>query len=115
MKLINRCVLVIRPRQPYLDWAKGVGDGDVERTLPYVVADTTAYLAPDVDAPNDIERFLRRYHKQIFERELEGWWTDDADWPTPRDLKQFKEWFEVEVHTVVADLPDEPLLREEFG
>jgi hypothetical protein len=116
MKLVNRCVLIIRPRQPYLDWAKSVGDGDPEGLLGPVVADTTAFLAPDVDDPDrDPERILRQLHRQIFEHELEAWWTDENDWPTPRDLRQFKSWFEVEIHTVVADLGDEPLETEELG
>jgi hypothetical protein len=31
------------------------------------------------------------------------WQRDENTWPQKRDFKTFKEWFEVEVHSVVLD------------
>jgi len=45
-------------------------------------------------------------HPAIFENELHGWHTDEAGWPRGRDFAMCKEWFEVELHSVVEDLCD---------
>ena len=36
------------------------------------------------------------------------------NWPNPRDLDTFDRWFEWIFHSVVADLRDDPPLREEL-
>ena len=40
---------------------------------------------------------------------LDGWWTDEAAWLQPRDLKMFLNWFRVEFHSLVFDVCDEPI------
>lgn len=45
----------------------------------------------------------RKNHAALFENELEGWYTDETLWPRNRDYKTFKEWFEVECHSVIMD------------
>ena len=44
---------------------------------------------------------------------IEGWWTDEADWPRLRDLELFKKWFEVVFHSMIEDLTDAPLFDED--
>jgi hypothetical protein len=46
--------------------------------------------------------------------ELEGWYTDESAWPKDRSLATFLEWFDVEFSTMVVDLVDAPLQREEW-
>jgi hypothetical protein len=45
----------------------------------------------------------------LFEEQLAGWWADEASWLQQLDLKMFLEWFEVECHSLVIDLCDEPI------
>ena len=52
------------------------------------------------------------YYKVIFEEQLSGWWRDETDWPTKRDMKTFTHWFDVEFHSVVLDVVQKPLLGE---
>jgi hypothetical protein len=65
---------------------------------------------PEYEDDRRKENILRKYFKAIFEDRLFGWWTDPDAWPPKRDLKNFKKWFEVEFHSLVFDLVDEPIL-----
>jgi hypothetical protein len=47
----------------------------------------------------------RPYFKAIFEEELNGWHRREREWPARRTYETFLAWFEVEVHSMVIDLP----------
>ena len=49
----------------------------------------------------------------IFEEQLGDWWNDEKDWPKNRNMTLFKQWFDVEFHSVVIDLVDDVLVNEE--
>ena len=75
--------------------------------------DNTSYLLPDYESDNEGKEILRHYFDLIFEEQLAGWWQDETAWPSRRDLATFLQWFDVEFHSLVLDLVDEPLLHEE--
>jgi hypothetical protein len=50
-----------------------------------------------------------RHHKELFEEELKGWYTDPALWPPVRSLEVLQEWCSFELHTVVVDTGESPL------
>jgi len=56
---------------------------------------------------------LKLVFSEIFERELEGWHTDEADWPKKRTLTMFKQWFHVELHSMVEHLCAYELVEED--
>lgn len=47
-------------------------------------------------------------HK-IFEMELSGWSIDENLWPKKRTFKIFREWFEIELHSMVFDSGDDEI------
>jgi hypothetical protein len=96
---------------PYADWANHCDDG-LKLTLDKHREDSTAFLIPEVESKEDEDRVLKKYFGAIFEHELFAWTTDERTWPKQRNLKTFKEWFEVEFHGVAIDLCDKPLWRE---
>ena len=49
----------------------------------------------------------------LFSAELADWCDDDAFWPELSPAL-FSEWFDVEIHSVLTDLVDQPLEREAF-
>ena len=51
---------------------------------------------------------------QIFEEQLDGWYRVHSLWPSRRDLANFDHWFEWTFHSLVVDLCNDPLLREEI-
>jgi hypothetical protein len=59
------------------------------------------------------EDILKVCFSVIFENELEGWVIDEAMWPKNRDLATFTRWFDVEFHSVIVDLWDQPLEHED--
>lgn len=65
--MINRGVLIVRPKQPFLDWAAGLDDSGV---------------LPDVEGEH---------------------------------LKTFREWFAIELHSVIEDLCDYEIIKEDDG
>ena len=102
--MINRSVLVVKPKQPYLDWTRSLDDPFPLIMLEQLRTDRTAYLVPEVFGPDDEQRILRKFHKEIFEHELAGWTTDESEWPKRRGFMTFVKWFDVEFHSFVVDL-----------
>lgn len=111
-EMLNRCVITIKAREPFLEWLKGLPDPG-NFTLDEVNSDTTAYLLPAYEDDRKRGRLLNRYFRLIFEEQLSGWWIDERDWPSNRDLRIFKRWFEIEFHAIVLDLVNGPLLDDE--
>jgi hypothetical protein len=108
--MINRGVLIVRPKQPFLDWAAGLDESGL---LPNVEGEQTVYLIPDSDTPDDTESVIEQVYLEVFENELWGWHTDEAAWPANRDLVTFREWFALELHSVVEDLCDHELIDDD--
>jgi hypothetical protein len=102
---INRSLVVVKPKEPFLEWLRSLPDPH-EATAEDLLHDNTVFLVPEILDPKSEARTLKRCFKAIFEEQLNGWWTDEAVWPRRRDLRTFKEWFDVEVHTLVYDLGD---------
>ena len=115
MSEINRSLAILKPRQPFLDWARTLDDEAEELTLQQLTEDSIAYLIPELWQDSDQQSLLESYYEVLFEEQLAGWWTDEADWPKKRDLKMFRDWFEVEFHSLVFDLGDEPIRIIENG
>jgi len=105
---INRSLLFVKPKQPFVDWLRGLEDS-FETTVEQLLVDSIVYLVPEILGPADEAKVLQRCFKAIFEEWLAGWWNDESDWPPRRDLRLFKKWFDVEVHSLVKDLGSEPL------
>ena len=109
MSEINRSLIILRPKQSFLDWARSLDDESNDLTLESLNEESTAYLIPEILEDSDQEEFLKTCYDILFEEQLEGWWTDEAAWPQQRDLRMFLDWFEVEFHSLVFDLSDEPI------
>jgi hypothetical protein len=105
---IDRSLLVVKPKRPFFDWVQAV-DHDGGLSLEDVREDPSAYLIPELESSEEEREILKGYYEDIFEAELLSWYTDPDDWPQQRDLKMFLEWFDVEFHSLVFDLLDEPI------
>lgn len=101
--MINRSAVIVRPKQPYLDWAEQLDDSGL---LPAVEGEQTVYLLPEHDDDVEAMEILSKDFDIIFETELDGWHTDESAWPKDRTFAMFREWFSVEFHSVVEDLCD---------
>jgi hypothetical protein len=114
MDAINRAVAIIKPKQPYLDWANSLPDPSENLTLEELRTDCTALLIPEFAHKDDEEAFLKEIYAAIFEMELDAWYRDDTLWPRKRDYQTFRDWFDVEIHSTVIDVLEEEITREAF-
>jgi hypothetical protein len=99
MPTVDRCALVIRPKQPYIEWANRLPG------VPYSSdVELTVYLAPEFDCREHMQAWLRGEFEAMFERELWNWHTHEPDWPQDRDFVTFQRWFDVDYASMVIDL-----------
>lgn len=112
MTFLYRHALFVSRRQPYLDWANGVGDGDSALDAEVSRKERTVYLAPETDGEPDLAELLDDSWEDIFEEELAAWLMAEQGWPQERTREMFDAWFDVELCASVYDLaPEEPLTQ----
>jgi hypothetical protein len=108
--MINRAVLMVRPEQPFLEWAAGLDDSGI---VPDVDGERTVYLIPSYEMDEEAWEIIEEIYPVVFENELEGWHTEEAAWPKDRDFTMFQEWFSLELHSTVEDLCDYEIVEED--
>jgi len=108
--VLNRGVVIVRPKQPYLDWAAGLDDSGL---VPDPTGEQTVYLIPSYEDDGEAWTVLESVYPMIFEHELAGWDTDETTWPQGRDFAMFRDWFAVEFHSVVEDLCDFEIVEDD--
>jgi hypothetical protein len=115
--VVNRGALILRYKEPAIQW---INDADPSPspdrvTLESVNDEQTVYLINDSagDDSKSLERWLKRHYAEIFEMELEGWYTDPDLWPKQLSYELFRQWFEAELHTVLIDLGDGAIFDDE--
>jgi len=114
MYLINRAVAIVKPRQPFLEWLSRMPDPPQGLTLDELREDCTAFLIPEPTYQDEAEGFVEEIYDEIFEIELNAWYTHEALWPPHRDYKMFLEWFDVEIHSMVIDSQEDEIEAEEY-
>jgi len=113
--MLNREVLIVRLKQPFVDWINHAdpNPASVHVTLADANEESAVFLVHEYTC-EDLEGWLEQCYLPLFEEVLEQWYVVPALWPQDRTLKLFKAWCEVEVHGIVIDLVDEPLLDDDF-
>jgi hypothetical protein len=103
MPTVNRSAITLEPTEAYKQWARSCPGGDPEGHLAdWGNDERTVYLIPEIDYKPDA--WLRKNYLMMFEYELNGWWTDEAAWPTDRSFKNFKTFFKIHFTSMVLDL-----------
>lgn len=111
--MLNRSALILRYKQPFIDWINGVdpSQSDVV-TSADLEQERTVYLV-EVEDQKELEAWLERNHRALFEEELFGWYTDPALWPSERSLELLREWCFFELHSLVIDTGSSPLEEDD--
>ncbi|MCC7086493.1 MAG: hypothetical protein IT427_15955 [Pirellulales bacterium] len=76
---INRSILVVRPRQPYLDWVHSLDEGGKKFTLQDLRHDGTSYLVPQLEDEDQQDEILADIYEEVFEHELWAMATERAN------------------------------------
>ena len=108
--MLNRGVVIVRPKQPYLDWAAGLDDSGL---VPNSDDEQAVYLIPNFENNDEAWEILSEVYSEIFESELFAWHIDEKAWPLLRNFEIFKQWFSIEFHSMVEDLCDYEIVDED--
>src|SRR5712692_1002803 len=114
MRVINRTAVTLVGAQPYLDWTRRKPADFNAGTLTVARAKTygSAFLLPEFELEEDVQEWVEENAPWLFEFQLAAWTDDESAWPPTRDLKTFREWFRVDVHSVVVDMADDEIEGE---
>lgn len=113
MQSVNRTAVVIRPKQPFVDWLNSVPGEKADNTLEEISGENSTYLIPEYDFSQDSMNYIKKIYDQIFEFELFAWYTAEELWPQKRTWKMFQEWFSIEMNSEVFDMVAEEIEKEE--
>ena len=118
MRVVNRTAITITGAQPYLDWMRQTdadfAKGAVTVVVPRAKAYGSAFLLPEFNQEEDLQEWVEENAAWLFEFQLAAWTEDESVWPATRDLKVFREWFRIDIHNVVVDIPDDEIEGEEL-
>jgi hypothetical protein len=114
METINRSAIVVMPAQPFLDWLHRVDPTSTQFTLEDLRREPTIYLLPECENEDAVRKCLRDVCTEIFEEQLDDWYRVPSAWPIQCDFDTFTQWFEYSFHSVLVDLCDDQLIREEI-
>ena len=106
MKSINRFALIVRPGPPFIEWAAKVFNEPESKVRQEIrEGEPSIYLLPESSAADsDDPKILRSFWRSIFKEELDGWCTDESQWPQHRTETLFRAWFSLEFCSIVFDL-----------
>ena len=115
--MINRAAILLKYKEPAIRWVNeadpfkdnpgfGLKDVNEERTV-YLISDA------DRNTPQTVDKWVKKNYLALFEEELNGWYTDPDLWPHNLTLKLFRQWFDVECHTVLIDTVNGPINDED--
>jgi hypothetical protein len=116
MRVINRTAVTVVGAKPYLDWTRQNGADFNKGALTVARAKTygSAFLLPELELEEDVQEWVEENASWLFEFQLAAWTDDESTWPESRDLKTFREWFRVDIHSVVVDVGEDEIEGEEL-
>ena len=114
MKSITRNVIIVKPKEPFLAWLQSLPVPPEDLTLDELRRDSLCLLIPESDSEEAVIGLISKHYKKLFESELMAWHTVKREWPKKRTFAMFQEWFELEFHSEVIDLVDDPIEKEDY-
>ena len=114
MYTINRLIAIVKPKQPFLDWLKSTPGWDLNLSLEDIRDDCMSLLIPEYGDNYKSTKYIERNCKFIFEMQLSGWYNDPATWPEKRSPSVFRKWFDVEIHSVIYDMVEKGIVRDDI-
>lgn len=105
---IDRQAIIIKPKQPFLDWVNNVTSLSPDDPITEV-REANVYLVDE--GIDDLEKWLRKKFDKFFIMELEDWLPSKKEWPKKRNYKMFQEWFQVDISSMIYDLEERPIIK----
>ena len=111
---LNRSLVMLVPQMPFLEWLNEADPTEEPLTAEDLREDSNVFLIPQFDDAVDSMKWIEERWSELFEHMLVEWMVDETMWPENRTLQMFRDWFEIEIHTMVWDLARESLLVEDW-
>lgn len=113
---LNRSAMQLICKQPYLDWVNSLDPTQSGSwTLEQLNEDNDTFMIPQFVDPRDSIKWVEERWYVFFDNMLFNWDADEAVWPESKTLKMFHEWFDVQIHSLVWDIANEPLAVEDWS
>jgi len=116
MRVVNRTAVSVVGARPFVEWTRS-HDADTAKgtlTVPRAKPYGTVILLPEFELEEDVQEWVEENASWLFEFQLSAWTDDEASWPATRDLQTFRQWFRVDIHSVVVDVADDEIEGEEL-
>ena len=113
VRTFNRFAVILKKKQPFLDWYKKLPDSDSDVTLEDLNEDPFVCLLPEFEEEEDMENCVEDNCDFIFELQMDEWWQGEDKWEKSLNWEKFNLWFDFSICTVPLDLADEPLVFED--
>lgn len=106
-KLIDREILIVRPKQPFLDWIKeNVPAYDANEP-----SEPGIFLIREAEDDEEMEEIIKEKFLAIFIQMLIEWTADDSKLPQELTYEMFMDWFEVDIYPTAYDLEAYPVSK----
>ena len=89
--------MILRAKQPMLDWVNSLIGTEPGMKLEKLRNRPIAVLIPLLESEAQVLHFLESNLDHFFEQALLAWSLNLNAWPRKRDLRSFREFFEVEL------------------
>ena len=110
---INRAVVVVQPKQPFVDWLMQCPEPPEDITLDSLQDDCTTYLIPDFEDLDSLDDYLEALLPFFAATEFDSWYSDETLWPK-LSTDDYPSWFDLKVHSTVIDMADGPIKQEKL-
>jgi|SRR5215467_5863891 len=114
MRMVNRCAVVVTPKQPFLTWLHRIDPSSHDIKMDDLRRDPSVYLFPECTDDGALTKLLKKGCLRIFEQELESWDRNEESWPKDRSFAAFQQWFDHSIHRMVFDITHQQLELEEI-
>lgn len=101
---IDRSAIIVKPLQPFIEWCTKLYPEDRDQ-----MKFTNTYLISE--NIEDIDLWLKNKFDKIFICELEASMVDKKTWPKKRNYQMFKDWFEIDISTMIFDFEKKPIIK----
>jgi hypothetical protein len=98
MRVVNRCAVVVTPKQPFLNWLHRIDPSSHDIKMGDLRRDPSVYLFPECNDDRGLTKLLKKGCLEIFEKELESWDRIEESWPKDRSFAAFRRWFDYSIH-----------------
>ncbi len=78
MYTINRSIAIIKPKQPFVDWANQLPDAEWKVSLDNFKGDCLAILIPEYGTDEEAKEYIDEIYEDIFEEELFDCCTEES-------------------------------------